>query len=62
MAFVVLHPNASAKPDELRGFCRDQGLVTFKLPREIIITPELPRSPTGKILKRILAKQLNQAL
>ncbi len=55
VAFVVLHPGASAKGDELRSFCRDQGLVTFKVPREVHILPDLPRSPTGKVVKRLLA-------
>jgi len=58
VAFVV-PKDQNLKPDELRSFCRDQGLVSFKVPREITLLPELPRSPTGKVLKRVLADKAN---
>jgi long-chain acyl-CoA synthetase len=57
-AFVV-PKEPSVKPDELRSFCRDQGLVNFKIPKEISFVQELPRSPTGKVLKRQLAEKAN---
>jgi len=56
VAFVVLH-REGVGPEELRNFCREQGLVSFKIPREVFIVPELPRSPTGKVLKRVLAER-----
>lgn len=59
VAFVVLHKDATAQEDELRNFCRSSGLMTFKIPREVIIVPELPRSATGKVLKRVLVDELN---
>ena len=37
----------------LRDFCRDK-LAGYKIPRKIIIAADLPRGPTGKILKRKL--------
>ena len=46
------------KPEESREFCRSSGLAQWKCPREIYIVKELPRSPTGKVLKRVLAEQL----
>ena len=58
VAFVV-PKDPSLKQDELRTFCRDQGLVQFKIPREIQLVQELPRSPTGKVLKRVLADKAN---
>ncbi|HEV8606803.1 MAG TPA: AMP-binding protein [Tepidisphaeraceae bacterium] len=58
IAFVV-PKEPTLKADELRSFCRDQGLVQFKVPREIVLVPELPRSPTGKVLKRVLAEKAN---
>jgi long-chain acyl-CoA synthetase len=58
VAFVV-PKDPALKPDELRTFCRDQGLVQFKVPREITFMQELPRSPTGKVLKRVLADKAN---
>ena len=58
-AFVILHEGQEVKPEELRDFCRDHGLVQWKIPRDIQFVPDLPRNPTGKVLKRDLYKQLN---
>jgi long-chain acyl-CoA synthetase len=58
VAFITTRPGQSAKVDELRDFCRQQGLAQWKIPREITLLDEMPRSPTGKILKRQLAEQL----
>ncbi|HEX3358207.1 MAG TPA: AMP-binding protein [Tepidisphaeraceae bacterium] len=58
VAFVIFKENQSATPDELRDFCREQGLAQWKMPREIFVVPDLPRSPTGKVLKRVLAEKL----
>jgi long-chain acyl-CoA synthetase len=57
-AFVILREGQTAKPEELKELCRTQGLAPFKVPREIIFVPDLPRSPTGKVLKRTLSEQL----
>lgn len=56
-AFIILREHQSAKPEELRDFCRDKGMVQWKIPREIQFVPDLPRSPTGKVLKRILVER-----
>ncbi|MFH1746996.1 MAG: AMP-binding protein [Planctomycetota bacterium] len=53
VAFVILKEHAQTTETELRDFCR-QRLAGYKVPRRITITTELPRSPTGKILKRAL--------
>lgn len=53
VAFVILREGVSATDVELREFCRDK-LAGYKAPREVRIMPDLPRSPTGKILKRAL--------
>ncbi len=58
VAFVILKEGQTAGADELRNFCRDQGLVQWKCPREVYLTKDLPRSPTGKVLKRVLAEQV----
>lgn len=60
VAFVILKEGAKAGVDELRSFCRDQGLAQWKCPREVYLVSEMPRSPTGKVLKRVLAEQLAQ--
>jgi len=59
VAFVILKENASVTQDILRDFCRQQGMPPWKTPREIHIVTDLPRSPTGKVLKRVLAEQAN---
>jgi long-chain acyl-CoA synthetase len=58
VAFVSAREGMEIKADSLRDFCRSEGLTQWKCPREIIALPELPHSPTGKILKRVLAERL----
>ncbi|QOV91987.1 class I adenylate-forming enzyme family protein [Humisphaera borealis] len=58
VAFVVPKEGETVKPDELREHCRAGGLVQWKIPREVFVATELPMSPTGKVLKRVLAEQL----
>ncbi len=55
IGFVQLQPDLTAPPTpaDLRTFVR-QRLAPYKTPREIYIMDELPRSPTGKLLKREL--------
>ncbi|MER5185269.1 long-chain fatty acid--CoA ligase [Streptomyces sp. NPDC002896] len=52
-AFVVLRPGASAGAEELREFCRAR-LAKFKVPTRFDFVDELPRTPSGKVLKRTL--------
>ena len=53
VGFVSLHEGADATGDKLRHFCRDQ-LAGYKVPRQIHVRPDLPRGPTGKVIKRQL--------
>ncbi|HSK01201.1 MAG TPA: AMP-binding protein [Kofleriaceae bacterium] len=52
-AFVVLRTGADLTEAEVIDHCR-QALADFKRPRKVTFLPELPRNPTGKILKREL--------
>jgi fatty-acyl-CoA synthase len=54
---VVLTPVASATVDDLKQHVRDN-LANYKVPREIIVLDELPRSSTGKISRRDLHARL----
>ena len=54
-AFVVLHEGASASPEELLEFCRLR-LADFKCPKSIRFLDEMPKGPTGKLLKRELIR------
>ncbi len=57
VAFVTLLQGKRTTDVELREFCRDK-IAGYKVPRRVIIAEDLPRGPTGKILKRELSKLL----
>jgi acyl-CoA synthetase (AMP-forming)/AMP-acid ligase II len=53
-ACVVLKPGAHLTPDELITYCR-QFVANYKVPRRIDISDtDLPKSASGKVLKRVL--------
>ena len=52
-AFVVLKPGQAVTAEEIIAHCRDQ-IAIYKLPREVVFVNELPRTPTGKLLRRVL--------
>ena len=53
-AFVVLRPGEHVSEDEIKAHVREN-LARYKVPREVVFVDELPRNPTGKVLKRELA-------
>ncbi|WP_170287299.1 long-chain-fatty-acid--CoA ligase [Halioglobus maricola] len=53
LAFVVLAEDASLEAEEMVAFCREH-IAGYKIPRKLEIVEELPRNPSGKILKKIL--------
>jgi long-chain acyl-CoA synthetase len=58
VAFVIPKEGQEVKADNVRDFCRENQLAQWKCPREVHVVPELPRSPTGKVLKRVLVEKL----
>ena len=52
-AFVSLKPGATVTPDELIAHCK-QRMAAYKYPRQVVIIDELPKTVTGKILRREL--------
>ena len=50
-AAVTLKPGATVTPAELRAFARER-IAPYKYPRYVWLLPGLPKSPTGKILRR----------
>jgi acyl-CoA synthetase (AMP-forming)/AMP-acid ligase II len=56
-AWVVLRPGARSASQELRAFCLER-LADYKVPRRITFVDQLPRNPTGKVMKRQLVEQL----
>ncbi|WP_309233857.1 hypothetical protein [Conexibacter sp. W3-3-2] len=55
-AFVVLAPGAEASDEDIREYVKDN-LARFKAPRDVVFLDELPRNPSGKILKKELAER-----
>jgi long-chain acyl-CoA synthetase len=60
-AYVSLRPGASATPEELTEFCRAE-LAAYKYPRYIEVLPDLPKTPTGKLLRRELRERATGSL
>jgi len=54
VAFVALQPGAAVTAEQLIRRCQAE-LAYFKVPAAVHFLPELPKGPTGKILRRALA-------
>ncbi|MEU6736765.1 class I adenylate-forming enzyme family protein [Streptomyces physcomitrii] len=52
-AYVSLRPGAEAGPEELSAYCAER-LAAFKYPRQVEILRDLPKTTSGKILRREL--------
>jgi long-chain acyl-CoA synthetase len=55
-ALVVPRPGARPAPEDLIAFARER-LAGYKLPRSVDLVDELPRTPSGKVLKRELRER-----
>ena len=53
-AFVVRRDGWHVTAEQVRAYVK-QNLARYKVPRDVIFLDELPRTPTGKVLKRELA-------
>jgi len=60
-AVVVLHEGAAATQDELQEWVR-QRLRSTKMPGLVDFRDELPYSPTGKLLRRVLRDELTEGV
>jgi acyl-CoA synthetase (AMP-forming)/AMP-acid ligase II len=56
-AAVVLRPTMQATESELIDHCRAR-LASYKKPRRVVFVAELPKNPSGKVLKRELRPRL----
>ncbi|WP_274562649.1 class I adenylate-forming enzyme family protein [Streptomyces spiramyceticus] len=52
-AYVSLRPGAEVAPADISAYCEER-LAAYKYPREVEILPELPKTTSGKILRREL--------
>ena len=59
-ALVVRRPGSSLTADEIVAFARGR-LAGYKLPRSVDFVEDLPRTPTGKVLKRELRERYRAA-
>jgi fatty-acyl-CoA synthase len=52
-AVVVLRPGASAEPADLLGFLVGK-IANYKIPKSVVFIDALPRTASGKVVKRLL--------
>jgi long-chain acyl-CoA synthetase len=60
-AFIVLKENEAASEEEMINFCLER-LADYKCPKSVRFIKDIPKGPTGKLLKRELARQFLQSL
>jgi long-chain acyl-CoA synthetase len=53
---VVLKVGATLTAEEVIAYCREH-IAAYKVPAQVDIVKELPKSPSGKLLKRVLRQQ-----
>ncbi|MEU5837859.1 AMP-binding protein [Streptomyces diacarni] len=59
-AYVSLRDGSQAAPEELSAYCKER-LAAYKYPREVEILAELPKTTSGKILRRELRSRPGDA-
>ena len=55
-AFIVVKPQQSLTADEVTDFTR-QHVATYKVVHDVVSTEAIPKSASGKILRRMLRDQ-----
>jgi long-chain acyl-CoA synthetase len=59
VAYVSLKQGQAATEQELIGYCKER-LASFKAPVRIEFRDDLPKLPTGKVLRRVLREDARQ--
>lgn len=54
--YVVLKEGEVARQDEIVGFCKEH-LAKYKVPKRVEFKKELPKTPVGKVLRRVLREE-----
>lgn len=52
-AVIVPKQDSDVSSEEIKAICKEN-LASFKVPKNIIFVDELPKNPSGKLLKRVL--------
>lgn len=60
-AWVVLKPGETATAEDIRNWCKER-LAKYKVPTEVEFRSELPKTTVGKILRRELVRQNQEAM
>lgn len=58
-AFIVLKNGETVSEQEIIDFCK-QNLADYKCPKTVRFVADIPKGPTGKLLKRELARQFQK--
>jgi long-chain acyl-CoA synthetase len=61
VAVVAIRPGATTAADELQAWTKER-VAAYKYPRRIVLVDELPKGPTGKILKRAIDRNVLQRI
>lgn len=59
VAFIEVEEGHAFDEAAVRGYCREF-LAGYKVPKEIRVVEELPRSPTGKVMRRVLKELVEE--
>ncbi|MFF8594552.1 class I adenylate-forming enzyme family protein [Streptomyces sp. NPDC015220] len=54
---AVVEADSPVSLEELRGFLSTR-LAKYKIPRDLVVVPSLPRTPSGKVKKHVLREQV----
>jgi len=59
-AYISLRPGSTADPEDFAAYCKAR-LAAYKYPRQVEILPDLPKTASGKILRRELRSRPDDA-
>ncbi|MFB0562284.1 MAG: AMP-binding protein [Candidatus Lokiarchaeia archaeon] len=59
-AFVVPKPEQAITEEEIIKYCKEN-LAGYKVPKKVLIIDTIPKNPSGKILKKVLRKDYQDA-
>ena len=60
-AYIVVEKGAQVFESEIKNYCKGK-MAKYKIPSTIIFIDKIPRTPTGKILKRVLRQKLEDQI
>ena len=55
-AYIVVKAGATLEREQIVAYCKER-LASFKVPYEVEFVDEIPRSASGKILRRLLREE-----